>query len=170
MMAVSQELVALRTESYRVVSQQLTRGAALHSQASASLAQETRCQSVAAPIAPGTTCRLVDELDRATGRPAAVSASPLFANPGRVSTILLILAGSLVTSNDAGLSVPDWPTSYGWNMFTFPPSMWVANIVYEHGHRLVASGVGALTIVMVCWLWIARVPRWLRWFGIGALS
>ena len=85
-------------------------------------------------------------------------------------TIVLILAGSLVTSNGAGLSVPDWPTSYGWNMFTFPPSMWVANILYEHGHRLIASCVGALTIALVCWLWIARVPRWLRWFGVVALS
>jgi cytochrome c oxidase assembly protein subunit 15 len=83
---------------------------------------------------------------------------------------VLILTGSLVTSNGAGLSVPDWPTSYGWNMFTFPPSMWVANILYEHGHRLVASGVGALTIVLVCWLWIARVPRWLRWLGVLALG
>ena len=52
-------------------------------------------------------------------------------------TVILILAGSLVTSHDAGLSVPDWPTSYGWNMFTFPPSMWVANVIYEHGHRLI---------------------------------
>ena len=69
-------------------------------------------------------------------------------------TVLLILAGSLVTSHDAGLSVPDWPTSYGWNMFTFPPSMWVANILYEHGHRLIASTVGFLTIVMAVWLWI----------------
>jgi cytochrome c oxidase assembly protein subunit 15 len=85
-------------------------------------------------------------------------------------TVLLILAGSLVTSHDAGLSVPDWPTSYGWNMFTFPPSMWVANILYEHGHRLIASSVGFLTIVMAIWLWIA-VPRgWLRWFGVAALG
>jgi heme a synthase len=84
-------------------------------------------------------------------------------------TIALILAGSLVTSHGAGLSVPDWPTSYGWNMFTFPPSMWVANILFEHGHRLVASGVGALTIVLVAWLWAADTPRWLRWFGVAAL-
>jgi hypothetical protein len=49
-------------------------------------------------------------------------------------TVILILAGSLVTSHDAGLSVPDWPTSYGWNMFTFPPSMWVANILYARTH------------------------------------
>jgi heme a synthase len=84
-------------------------------------------------------------------------------------TVLLILAGGLVTSHGAGLSVPDWPTSYGWNMFTFPPSMWVANILYEHGHRLVASGVGALMIVLVVWLWTTETPRWLRWFGVAAL-
>jgi heme a synthase len=85
-------------------------------------------------------------------------------------TVLLILAGSLVTSHDAGLSVPDWPTSYGWNMFTFPPSMWVANILYEHGHRLIASTVGFLTIVMVMWLWMAEPRRWLRWFGVATLG
>ena len=85
-------------------------------------------------------------------------------------TVLLILAGSLVTSHGAGLSVPDWPTSYGWNMFTFPPSMWVANIFYEHGHRLIASSVGFLTIVMAAWLWIAESRRWLKWLGVAALG
>jgi cytochrome c oxidase assembly protein subunit 15 len=86
-------------------------------------------------------------------------------------TVLLILAGSLVTSHEAGLSVPDWPTSYGWNMFTFPPSMWVANILYEHGHRLVASTVGFLTIVLAIWLWMAEGRRpWLRWLGVAALG
>jgi cytochrome c oxidase assembly protein subunit 15 len=85
-------------------------------------------------------------------------------------TVLLILAGSLVTSHDAGLSVPDWPTSYGWNMFTFPPSMWVANILYEHGHRLIASGVGLLTIALAVWLWNAATPRLLKWLGIAAVG
>ncbi len=85
-------------------------------------------------------------------------------------TVLLILAGSLVTSHDAGLSVPDWPTSYGWNMFTFPPSMWVANILYEHGHRLIASSVGFLTIILAVWLWLADTRRWLRWMGVAALG
>src|SRR5712671_759793 len=85
-------------------------------------------------------------------------------------TVLLILAGSLVTSHDAGLSVPDWPTSYGWNMFTFPPSMWVANILYEHGHRLIASGVGFLAIIMAVWLWRVEPRRWLRWFGVATLG
>src|SRR6266581_869538 len=84
-------------------------------------------------------------------------------------TVLLILAGSLVTSHDAGLSVPDWPTSYGWNMFTFPPSMWVANILYEHGHRLIATSVGFLTIVLVVWLWRSESRPWLRWLGVAAL-
>src|SRR5215467_11142401 len=84
-------------------------------------------------------------------------------------TVLLILAGSLVTSHGAGLSVPDWPTSYGWNMFTFPPSMWVGNILFEHGHRLVASGVGVLTIVLLVSLWAAGTPAWLRWFGVAGL-
>src|ERR1700732_1926645 len=74
-------------------------------------------------------------------------------------TVLLVLAGSLVTSTDAGLSVPDWPTSYGWNMFTFPPSKWVGGILYEHGHRLIASTVGFLTIVLAAWLWRGGAPR-----------
>jgi cytochrome c oxidase assembly protein subunit 15 len=87
-----------------------------------------------------------------------------------VCTVLLILAGSLVTSHDAGLSVPDWPTSYGWNMFTFPPSMWVANILYEHGHRLIASTVGFLTIILAVWLWLTEPRRWLRWLGVAALG
>jgi cytochrome c oxidase assembly protein subunit 15 len=85
-------------------------------------------------------------------------------------TVILILAGSLVTSHDAGLSVPDWPTSYGWSMFTFPPSMWVANILYEHGHRLIASTVGFLTIILAVWLWIAEPRGWVRWLGVGALG
>lgn len=85
------------------------------------------------------------------------------------STVLLILAGSFVTSTDSGLSVPDWPTSYGWNMFTFPPSKWVGGIFYEHGHRLIASTVGFLTIILAVWIWLADPRRWLRWFGVGAL-
>jgi cytochrome c oxidase assembly protein subunit 15 len=85
-------------------------------------------------------------------------------------TVLLILAGSFVTSTDSGLSVPDWPTTYGWNMFTFPPSKWVGGIFYEHGHRLIASTVGFLTIILAAWLWFADSRRWLRWFGVAALG
>ena len=85
-------------------------------------------------------------------------------------TVLLVLAGSLVTSTASGLSVPDWPTSYGWNMFSFPPSKWVGGILYEHGHRLIASSVGLLTILLAGWLWAREPRRWLRWLGVAALG
>ena len=87
-----------------------------------------------------------------------------------VCTAFLILAGSVVTSTDSGLAVPDWPTTYGWNMFTFPPSMWVGGIFYEHGHRLIASTVGLLTIVLASWLWLSERRSWLRRLGLVALA
>src|SRR4026209_367709 len=93
-----------------------------------------------------------------------------FATVVAACTGLRILAGGLVPSQGAGLSVPDWPTSYGWNMFTFPPSMWVANIFYEHRHRLIARPVGFLTIILAVWLWLADPRSWLRWFGVAALG
>jgi cytochrome c oxidase assembly protein subunit 15 len=86
------------------------------------------------------------------------------------STVVLLLAGSLVTSTDSGLAVPDWPTTYGWNMFTFPPSKWVGGIFYEHGHRLIASGVGFLTIVLAAWLWRSDPRRWMKRLGASALA
>jgi len=85
-------------------------------------------------------------------------------------TVLLILAGSFVTSTESGLSVPDWPTTYGWNMFTFPPSKWVGGIFYEHAHRLIASSVGFLTIILAVWLARREDRRWMKWLGAGALG
>lgn len=85
------------------------------------------------------------------------------------STALLIFIGGLVTSNQAGLSVPDWPTSYGWNMFTFPYSKWVGGIRYEHSHRLVASFVGFLTVVLASWTWLQEKRRWFRNLSLIAL-
>jgi cytochrome c oxidase assembly protein subunit 15 len=85
-------------------------------------------------------------------------------------TAVLVLAGSLVTSTGSGLAVPDWPTTYGENMFTFPPSKWVGGILYEHGHRLIASGVGLLTIVLAAWIWLADPRPWLKRLGLAALA
>jgi len=82
-------------------------------------------------------------------------------------TLFLVVAGGLVTSNDAGLSVPDWPLSYGKLM---PPME--GNILYEHGHRMVATTVGFLTIGMVIWLMRAERRRWLRnlgWISLAAV-
>jgi heme a synthase len=86
------------------------------------------------------------------------------------ATVLLIAAGGLVTSTESGLSVPDWPTSYGWNMFTFPLKHMVGGIFYEHGHRLIASGVGFLTIGLALWLWLAEPRKWMRVLGFAALA
>jgi cytochrome c oxidase assembly protein subunit 15 len=86
------------------------------------------------------------------------------------STLLLIVAGAMVTSTESGLSVPDWPTSYGYNMFAFPLSSMVGGILYEHGHRLVASTVGFLTIILAGWLWWSEDRPWLRGLGFAALG
>jgi heme a synthase len=80
-------------------------------------------------------------------------------------TLLLVVAGGLVTSRDAGLSVPDWPLSYGKLM---PPME--GGILYEHGHRMVATTVGLLTIVSMIWLFRSDQRRWLRWLGAIALA
>lgn len=87
-----------------------------------------------------------------------------------MSTLLLIAIGGLVTSHGAGMAVPDWPTSYGYNMFLFPPSYWigVGGIFYEHSHRLFASFVGLLTTVLAIWLWLKEERTWLRWCGVAA--
>ncbi|HWB97467.1 MAG TPA: COX15/CtaA family protein [Bryobacteraceae bacterium] len=80
-------------------------------------------------------------------------------------TLFLVVAGGLVTSNDAGLSVPDWPLSYGKVM----PVM-EGGIFYEHGHRMVATTVGFLTIVLTVWLWRAERRTWLKRLGLAALG
>ena len=85
------------------------------------------------------------------------------------ATLLLIAAGGMVTSTGSGLSVPDWPNSYGYFMFSFPLSSMVGGIFYEHGHRLIASGVGLLTIGMTVWLWRVETQRWMRRLGVVAL-
>jgi len=83
-------------------------------------------------------------------------------------TFLLIGLGGLVTSHGAGMSVPDWPNTYGYNMFAFPISKWVGGIFYEHTHRLLASAVGLLTTILAVWLWLADTRKWMRWLGLIA--
>jgi len=80
-------------------------------------------------------------------------------------TLLLLVAGALVTSNEAALSVPDWPTSYG----AFTPPMY-GGILYEHSHRLIAGALGILLIVEAAIIWRYEERRWLRWFALAAVS
>lgn len=82
-----------------------------------------------------------------------------------IATFGLIIAGGLVTSNDAGLAVPDWPLSFGQVM----PEM-VGGVFYEHGHRMIASGVGFLTILLCVWLWRSDARSWVRRLGVIALA
>jgi cytochrome c oxidase assembly protein subunit 15 len=82
-------------------------------------------------------------------------------------TLVLIVAGALVTSNDAGLSVPDWPTSFG-SIYKIPHM--VGGIRFEHTHRMIAEFVGLNTIVLALWTWFAEKRRWLRILAVSALG
>lgn len=101
--------------------------------------------------------------------------SPVSVWPHRLAVITacatfpLLFIGGLVTSKGAGLAVPDWPTTFGYNMFLYPWSKMVGNVFYEHSHRLVASAVGFLTIAMALSLWLQESRKWLRWLGVIAL-
>jgi heme a synthase len=93
-----------------------------------------------------------------------------FAKLVAASTVLLIAAGGMVTSTDSGLAVPDWPNTYGWFMFSFPLDKMVGGIFYEHGHRLIASTVGFLTIILAVWFWLSDPRRWVRRLAVVALG
>ena len=76
----------------------------------------------------------------------------------------------MVTSKGVGLAVPDWPTTFGYNMFLFPVSKWIGGIFFEHTHRLIASTVGFLTIILTIWLWLVEDRHWVRHLGLIALA
>ena len=83
------------------------------------------------------------------------------------ATFLLIIAGALVTSNDAGLSVPDWPTSFG-SLYKIPRM--VGGVRFEHTHRMIAEFIGLLTIMIAIWTWRSDGRRWMKGLGIAALG
>jgi heme a synthase len=85
------------------------------------------------------------------------------------ATLILIVLGALVTSNAAGLSVPDWPTSFG-SLYKIPPM--VGGVKYEHGHRMFAEFIGLLIIVMAVWTQRVERRRWMKalgWIALGAV-
>ena len=85
------------------------------------------------------------------------------------ATFLLIVIGGIVTSTDSGLAVPDWPTTFGYNMFLYPLSEMVGGILYEHSHRLMGSLVGILTIGLLVLILAKDSRKWLKWLGLAAL-
>jgi cytochrome c oxidase assembly protein subunit 15 len=89
------------------------------------------------------------------------------------ATFPLIWVGGLVTTYDAGMAVPDWPTTYGYNMFLYPLSTWISgpwDLFIEHGHRLLGSLVGMLTIGLNIAIWRCDSRTWMRWVGVAALT
>jgi cytochrome c oxidase assembly protein subunit 15 len=80
---------------------------------------------------------------------------------------VLIVAGALVTSEDAGLSVPDWPTSFG-SIYKIPPM--VGGVKFEHTHRMIAEGVGLLTILFCVAAFRIDRRKWLRGLSLAAIG
>jgi cytochrome c oxidase assembly protein subunit 15 len=120
----------------------------------------------ASPDGAPACCRLSPSGDL---KPAICRRSGLhrFAVLTALGTLGLVGIGGLVTSHDAGMAVRDWPNTYGYNMFFFPLSQWVGGIFYEHTHRLAASGVGLLTVVLALWLYGRSARPFMR--GVGAI-
>ena len=86
------------------------------------------------------------------------------------ATLLLICSGGMVTSKGVGLAVPDWPTTFGYNMFLFPVSKWIGGVFFEHTHRLIASTVGFLTIILAIWIWRADDRQTVKTLGLLAVA
>jgi cytochrome c oxidase assembly protein subunit 15 len=84
------------------------------------------------------------------------------------ATFPLIVIGGVVTSTESGLAVPDWPTTFGYNMFLYPLSEMVGGILYEHSHRLMGSLVGLLTIILLVMLLVRDSRKWIKWLGVAA--
>ncbi|PYK01590.1 MAG: cytochrome oxidase biogenesis protein CtaA [Verrucomicrobia bacterium] len=87
-----------------------------------------------------------------------------------VASLLLICSGGMVTSKGVGLAVPDWPTTFGYNMFLFPVSKWIGGVLFEHTHRLIASTVGFLTIILAIWLWRTEDRHAVKMLGLIAVA
>ena len=108
------------------------------------------------------------------------TSTPVRLEPGRwlnrfawftaIATLLLICSGGMVTSKGVGLAVPDWPTTFGYNMFLFPVSKWIGGVLFEHTHRLIASTVGFLTIILAIWLWRIEDRQSVKTLGLIAVA
>jgi cytochrome c oxidase assembly protein subunit 15 len=98
--------------------------------------------------------------------------------PYRIAVLLaavvfpLIWVGGLVTTYDAGMAVPDWPGTYGYNMFLYPIETWLSgpfDLLVEHGHRLLGSLAGLIAIALLVTTWKLESRRWVKWFSLGLL-
>ena len=114
---------------------------------------------------------IADAMHSGSGIPSATGSRAVhrIALIAAFCTFLLIVIGGLVTSKGVGMSVPDWPTTYGYNMFLFPYSKWVGGIFWEHSHRLIASGVGLITLVLAAAAIFTEKRGWVKGLAVLAL-
>jgi heme a synthase len=84
------------------------------------------------------------------------------------ATVLLIVAGGLVTTTGAGLAVPDWPTTFGESMLLYPWSRLAGGVLVEHSHRLIGAAIGLFTVALAVTLALADGRGWVR--GLGGLA
>lgn len=107
---------------------------------------------------------------RSPARPGPAEWTALLSKVAVAATFLLVVAGGLVTSNEAGLAVVDWPNSFGSNMFLFPLARMTGGIYYEHAHRLFGALVGLTTVVLAIRIWRTDRRPWLRWLATAAVA
>jgi heme a synthase len=108
------------------------------------------------------------EMTNAKNYPLLARALHGFAVLTAAATFLLLGAGGLVTSHEAGMSVPDWPTSFGYNMYALPIKLWQGGVIYEHTHRLFATVIGFMTIILAVAIWFIDQRKWMKWLGVSA--
>jgi heme a synthase len=108
--------------------------------------------------------------DGAATLPLAGEPLAAFAAVAAAATFLLLVAGGIVTSAQAGLAVADWPRSYGYNMFLYPLARMTGGIYYEHVHRLLGSLVGLTTVVLAVHLLVVEKRGWVKAWGLGEVA
>ena len=118
----------------------------------------------------GHRAKIRTELSSGLATTLSRNAVSVFATVAASATFLLLVAGGIVTSNEAGLAVVDWPNSYGYNMFLYPLSRMSGGIYYEHVHRLLGSLVGLTILVLTIHLQRFDQRRWVRGFALAALA
>ena len=89
------------------------------------------------------------------------------------TTLVLLSFGALVTTYEAAMAVPDWPGTYGHNMFLFPLAEWLGgpwDLFLEHGHRLLGAAVGMITLALAAAVWCSPVESRVRWLAVAAVG
>ncbi|MEX0689681.1 MAG: COX15/CtaA family protein [Pirellulales bacterium] len=89
-----------------------------------------------------------------------------------VATVVLLSFGALVTTYEAAMAVPDWPATYGRNMFLFPLAEWLGgpwDLFLEHGHRLLGATVGLITLALAAAVWRWSPAATVRWLAVAAV-